>query len=145
MLNHEQEKLRPKVGVGVMLLRDGMVLLGRRRGSNGEGEYAFPGGHLEFGESFDECARREVLEETGLGITNIRFQFVANVTKYPGKHYAHIGLIAEWSDGEARNLEPEKNDDWDWYPIDNPPHPLFLYVSLAIESYKTGKNYFDSL
>ena len=48
----------PKVGVGVMVLKDGKVLLTRRKGSHGAGEYSFPGGHLEYMESFEDCARR---------------------------------------------------------------------------------------
>jgi 8-oxo-dGTP diphosphatase len=89
------EQNKPKVGVGVMILKDGKVLLGKRKGSHGEGEYAFPGGHLEYMESFEDCARREVNEECGIEIKNIRFQFLANITKYAPKHYAHIGLLVD--------------------------------------------------
>jgi 8-oxo-dGTP diphosphatase len=60
--------LAPRVGVGVIVLRNGLVLLGRRIGSHGAGSWALPGGHLEFGESVEQCAAREVLEETGLDI-----------------------------------------------------------------------------
>ena len=56
----------PQVGVGVVIVRDGKVLLGLRRGSHGAGSWALPGGHLEWGESVESCARREVKEETGL-------------------------------------------------------------------------------
>lgn len=82
--------------VGVMILKEGSVLLGKRKNAHGEGEYSFPGGHLEHLESFERCARREVLEEYGLSIKNIQFQFIANITYYAPKHYVQIGLIAEW-------------------------------------------------
>ena len=62
----------PQVGVGVLILRDGKVLLGRRKGSHGAGCWSAPGGHLEFGETLEDCAAREVLEETGLKIRNRR-------------------------------------------------------------------------
>lgn len=87
---------KPKVGVGVMILKNGKVLLGKRKGSHGEGEYAFPGGHLEYMESFESCAKREVKEESDIEIKDITFQFLANVTKYDPKHYVHIGLLAKW-------------------------------------------------
>lgn len=139
-----EENLRPRVGIGIMIVRDGKVLLGKRKGSHGEGEYAFPGGHLEFGESFAECARRETLEESGVKIKNIKFLYLANILKYGGKHYTHIGLVAEWKSEEAKVLEPEKSEEWGWYPISKPPHPLFEMCKLSYKAYKTHKNFFDS-
>jgi 8-oxo-dGTP diphosphatase len=134
---------RPKVGVAVMIFKDGKVLLGKRRGSHGEGEYAFPGGHLEYMEGFADCARREVLEECGIEIENISFQFLANVTKYAPKHYIHIGLVADWKSGEPQILEPEKCESWGWYDLNNLPSPMFEMCTLSIESQKTGRNYLD--
>ena len=62
----------PQVGVGVLILRDGKVLLGRRKGSHGAGCWSAPGGHLEFGEAVEDCALREALEETGLALSELR-------------------------------------------------------------------------
>ncbi|SPO26619.1 uncharacterized protein UTRI_03910_B [Ustilago trichophora] len=57
----------PRVGVAVYVINEkGHVLVGKRTGSHGAGTLALPGGHLELHESFQECAAREVLEETGL-------------------------------------------------------------------------------
>jgi 8-oxo-dGTP diphosphatase len=120
---------RPKVGVGVMIWKDGKILLGKRKGSHGDGEFSFPGGHLEYMESFADCARREVNEECGIEIENIRFQYLANVTKYIPKHYVHIGLVADWKSGEQKILEPEKCKSWGWYNMDNLPHPMFEMIS----------------
>lgn len=136
---------RPKVGVGVMIMKDGKVLLGRRKGSHGEGEYSFPGGHLEYMESFEDCARRETYEESGLEITNVRFQFLSNVTKYAPKHYVHVGLIADWQSGEPQLLEPNRNEDWGWYDLEHLPEPLFGMCRQGIECYKNGVIYLDSL
>lgn len=63
---------RPKVGVGVLIVKGSSVLLGKRKGSAGAGTWATPGGHLEFGESWAQCAVREVHEETGLTLTDVR-------------------------------------------------------------------------
>lgn len=132
-----------RVGVGVMVIKEGKVLLGKRKNSHGEGDYANPGGHLEYMESFEDCAIRETMEECGLKIKNIKFLNVANIKKFTPKHYVHISLLAEWESGEPKVLEPEKCGGWDWYDLDNLPNPLFFQTELGIESYKTGKNYFQ--
>lgn len=127
-----------------MIIKDGKVLLGLRKNSHGAGEYSFPGGHLEHLESFATCARRETQEECGLEITNIRFQFLANLTAYAPKHYTHVGLLADWKSGEPQELEPDKHGQWGWYGLDNLPQPLFYSCRLALDSYRSGKNYFDA-
>ena len=142
-MSYDPTKPQPRVGVGVMILKDDKVLLGMRKGSHGAGELAFPGGHLEYMESFEDCARRETLEECGIEIDNIRFQFVANLQRYKPKHYAHIGLVADWKSGDPKVLEPEKCDGWDWYDIDKIPEGSFGTTALGIEAYKTGRNYYD--
>lgn len=135
---------RIRVGLGVMVLKDGKALLGKRKGSHGDGEYAFPGGHLEYGESFEECARREVREETGMEISNIRFLRVMNLKAYPGKHYVDIGIVADWTAGEPEVCEPEKCDSWEWYDLDHLPQPCFATVSSYLEAFRTGRVFFDS-
>ncbi len=137
------EQNRPQVGVGVMIFKDGKILLSKRKGSHGEGEYAFPGGHLEYMESFEDCAKRETREECGIEIKNIRFQFLANVTKYAPKHYIHIGLTADWASGEPKILEQEKAETWGWYALDKLPEQIFEMCKLAIDSRQTGKYYYD--
>lgn len=137
-------KKRPKVGIGVMVFKDGKVLLSKRKGSHGAGEYAFPGGHLKFGESYINCAKRETKEECGIEIKNVKFLCLSNLKHYKGKHYVHIGLIAEWKSGEPRILEPEKSKSWQWYQLDNLPQPIFKACQQSFEAFKSGKNFFDS-
>lgn len=139
-----QKELRPKVGVGVMIIKDGKVLLGKRKGSHGAGEYAWPGGHFEYMESFEQCAKRETMEETGMEIDNVRFLRLLNLKDYAPKHYVDVGLIADWKSGEPKIIEPDKTEGWDWYDIDNLPSPLFSTIPTYIEAYKTGKNFWDA-
>lgn len=131
------------MGVGVTILRGDTVLLGKRRGSHGAGEYSTPGGHLDHLESFADCARRETREECGLEIANVRFQFVANVTLYAPRHYVHLGLLADWVAGEPQAREPEKCEGWEWHPLDALPQPLFEMTRLALEALRSGTTFFD--
>lgn len=132
-----------RVGIGILVFREGKVLLGKRNNTHGSGEYAFPGGHLEFGESFEDCAKRECMEEAGIEITSVRFIRLSNMKKY-GKHYVDIGLAADWKSGEVKVMEPNKITDWDWYETDNLPKPLFGLIEQTIEALKSGQNFFDA-
>lgn len=138
------ENQRPKVGIGVMIFKDGKVLLGKRKNAHGDGEYAWPGGHMEYMESFEGCAKRETLEETGIEIENVRFVRLMNLKTYTPKHYVDIGLAADWKSGEPQVLEPEKCEGWGWYDINNLPEPLFSTLPTYFETLHTGKNYFDA-
>lgn len=124
---------RPKVGVGVFLLNSrhpGKILLGKRKGSDGSGTYALPGGHLEFGEDYATCAAREVLEETNLTMKNCWFGTVDNsVDVSVNYHYVTIFMVGEVTDPEeCKNLEPDKCEGWswvDWHDHQHFPGPLF--------------------
>lgn len=117
---------RTRVGVGVIVCRSGRVLLGERCGSHGAGTWALPGGNLEFGESVDACARRELREETGLELTALR-QAPFTVDHFPddAKHYVTLFVEALGVTGEAQNLEPEKCRGWGWFDWYALPTPLF--------------------
>ncbi len=131
------------VGIGVMILKDNKVLMGKRMNSHGDGEYAFTGGHLEYMESFEECAKRETLEEAGVQIKNVRFLSLGNINKFAPKHYIGVGVIADWESGEPQVLEPEKRQSWEWYDLDNLPEPIFQPAKLMIDAYLNGKFYND--
>lgn len=115
------------MGVGVLVRRNGKILLGRRVGSHGAGTWAAPGGHLEYGEQLDTCARREVFEETGLSIENVQVGAIGNdVFAHGGPHYVTIFMVCDCADGEPQILEPDKCEEWRWFGWDELPCPLFL-------------------
>ena len=116
----------PRVGVGAIVLRDGLVLLGRRLGSHGAGDWALPGGHLEFGEGVVECAAREVLEETGLVIRDgVTGAYTSDVFSREGRHYITLFVVARSEAGEPVVREPEKCAGWQWFRWSELPQPLF--------------------
>ena len=135
---------QPLVGIGVMVLKDGKALLGKRKGSHGNDEYAWPGGHFEYMESIVEAAKREVREETGMEIQNVRFVRLLNLKTYAPKHYIDIGLAADWKSGDPVVMEPDKFEDWRWYDPNNLPQPLFATIPSYLESLKTGKLFYDT-
>ncbi|MFA6262613.1 MAG: NUDIX hydrolase [Bacteroidia bacterium] len=117
----------PRVGVGVIVMRDGRVLLGERRGAHGAGTWALPGGHLEFGESVEQCAQREVDEETGLQLIDLRRgPWSSDVFAAEGRHYVTLFVLAHSTAGEPIVREPGKCAGWHWFHWSALPAPLFL-------------------
>ena len=134
-----EEKQRPKIAVGVIVCRDDMVLLGKKMpGTKGEGTWCAPGGHLEWQESFDECAVREVLEETGVDLKNLKFVTVLNTPHgYADQHYVTVIMRADWHRGEPQVLEPHLFEEWKWFPWMDLPKPLYLFTEQFVQ---TGLN-----
>lgn len=122
-------KQRPLVGVAVVVCRDNKFLLGKRRSSHGAGCWQFPGGHLEFNESIEACAAREIFEETGITIKNMRLAtFTNDIFENEDKHYVTLFVIGDHDAGEAEVKEPDKCEEWGWFKPDNLPSPLFLPI-----------------
>lgn len=120
---------RPKVGIGVIVIKDNKVLLGKRRGSHGEGSWCFPGGHLEFNEELEDCAKREVFEEAGIKIKNVRTgTFTNDIFEKEGKHYVTLFLVSDYDSGDVRIMEPDKFEKWDWFEWNKLPKPLFIPI-----------------
>lgn len=118
---------RPRVGVAVMIVQNYMVLLGKRKMSHGDGTWALPGGHLEFNETIEDCAKREVFEETGLLIKDVRYAaFTNDIFRDEKKHYVTLFVVSEHCHGTPELKEPDKCEGWKWFSWRMLPEPLFL-------------------
>ncbi|MCP2231631.1 nucleotide triphosphate diphosphatase NUDT15 [Erwinia aphidicola] len=116
----------PRVGVGVLIFRNGLLLLGKRSGSHGAGDWSAPGGHLEYGETPQQCAVREVAEETGLTLGKcINGPFTNDFFSREQKHYVTIFMLNYDAEGTPQRLEPEKCEGWQWFDVGALPQPLF--------------------
>lgn len=119
--------VRPKVGVGVYITDGkGNVLMMLRKSSHEPGTWCPPGGHLEMGESFLECCKREVKEEVGLDIEDVEFLGAVNNIFSLEKHYVNIDFLAKGVSGAPKICEPDKCAEIGWYQLDNLPQPLML-------------------
>jgi 8-oxo-dGTP diphosphatase len=124
-----------RVGVGVFIFKDGKFLLLKRQGSHGAGTWSVPGGHLEFGESFEDTAHREIEEETNLEIKNLRFAAVTNDHFVDeSKHYVTIWLLSDWKTGKEFIKEPNKCTEMVWFTFSDLPDPLFLPWNQLLKS-----------
>ena len=138
------------VGFGVMLLKDRKILLGRRNEDTkkadselrGEGTWTMPGGKLEYQESFEEGARREVIEETGIILKNVKVICVNN-DKNEYAHFVTIGLFSKDFEGEAEVLEPKEITEWNWFASKNLPKNIFPPSKKVLKNFKARKFYLN--
>ncbi|MBW3019614.1 NUDIX domain-containing protein [Candidatus Woesearchaeota archaeon] len=136
------------VGCGVMMLKGNKVLLGRRHedpekaGSllKGAGTWTMPGGKLNFGETFEEGARRETMEETGIKLNTVKVICVNN-DAVETAHFVTIGLFSDDFEGEPKVMEPDKITEWNWFDLDALPDPIYFPSAKVLENYKQKKFY----
>ena len=128
-------KDRPHIGIGVVIHRNGKILIGKRLSSHGGGTWQIPGGHLEFGESFEQTAIREAIEETGLtDLTAVKVISIHNDIAYD-KHYVSIGVLLESATGEPTNPEPDHSAEWHWRDPTDLPEPFFPHSANVINNW----------
>jgi len=131
-----------------MLERYGKILLGMRQPDpdkaassfRSSGEWTLPGGKLEWGETFEEGAAREVKEETSIIIKNQKVISVHNC-KNEHAHFMTVGLLVREWDGESNVMEPDEIIEWKWFDLNNLPEPRYFPSSEVIENYQKGKFY----
>lgn len=137
------DEQRIKVGAGIVIVKDGVTLLAKRKGSHSAGEWGSMGGKVEFGESPADAAKREAKEELDIEVGNLRFVTCMHMVK-PGEHFIDISFVGELVSGEPKIMEPHKIVEIGWFSLDNLPSPLYEPVRVVLESLKTGQAYFES-
>lgn len=127
----------PKVGIGVLVVKGDQILLGKRINAHGDGTWQATGGHLRFGETPEDCAIRETLEETGLQISQIirgpyTNDFFPSDGKREEKHYITLFMLAKYEGGEPVVKEPDRCERWEWFKWTELPNPLFEPINNLI-------------
>ena len=117
------------------------MFLAQRQGAHGEATWGSAGGHLEFGETLEECARREALEELGVEVGELRVLCLSNIVAY-NRHYVDVEFLGDIGDQDP---VPQASDgsfhNYGWFPLRDPPQPLFEPMRLAIASLLSGSWY----
>ena len=118
-----------KVWVWVIIYKDAKVLLWKRKWSHWEDTWSFPGWHLEFWESWEDCANRETLEEIWITLKDIEYFWITNdLFIKENKHYVTIFMSSKYNSWEVQLLEPQKFIEWEWFDKQNLPENLFLPI-----------------
>lgn len=122
-----------------IIVKDGnRVLMGRRGNVFGKGSWAFPGGHLEYGEKTEGCVRRELNEEVGIEPLEMELIGIINdIRREEDKtHYIRFVYVVKKFSGEVTNREPDKCEGWEWKEKNNLPEPIFIGHRKVVELYR---------
>ncbi len=126
------------VGVGVLVLKNGELLLIKREHSHGAGTWGMPGGYIDFGETPEQTCARETQEELGVTIGDIEYKGITNdVFASEGKHFVTVWFTALLIEGEPHVNAPDQLSEVGWFPLDALPQPLFL----PLQNLFAGRSY----
>ncbi|MEK6945705.1 MAG: NUDIX domain-containing protein [Nanoarchaeota archaeon] len=144
----KEVKKKIGAGVGVILLRNGKILLGKRHEDptkadsalHGSGTWTMPGGKLDFHEKFEECGIREVKEETGINVTKLKVICFNNDTTETA-HFITAGLLVEEFEGDPKVMEPDEITEWKWFDLNNLPEKIYFPSGKVLRNYLANKFY----
>ncbi len=116
-----------KIGVCVLVEKEGKFLFGKRKNMFGEGFWGVPGGHLDPHETLQGGAKRELQEETGLIADELELVSILNQPNQTNNnhHYIQFVFLAKQYHGEVENKEPDYCEGWEWFGAGQLPEPLF--------------------
>ena len=140
----ENNKKKPGVGVGVMILKNNKVLLGKRNDDSkkadselhGEGTWTMPGGKLDFQEGLKEAAIREISEETGIKINENDLELISvSNDRVKDAHFVTIGFLCKNIKGDPKIMEPDEITDWKWFSLNGLPKIIFSPSKKILNNY----------
>jgi len=121
----------PKIAVGVLVDRDGQLLLVRRNHAPALGSWAFPSGFVDAGEVLEEAAVREVFEETGV---EVRLDGLIGAYSEAGETVVFIAYAGTAVAGEAI-VGPEAIEVG-WFPPDQLPSLGFTHDERIVQEWR---------
>lgn len=137
-------------GVGVVLTKDGKVLMGHRKEKTIDSEtlqeadtWTIPMVKLEYGEEFEQAAARALLQEIGIVARKLRV-FCVNNDHLNNAHFVTVGIVCEDWAGNIENKNPGKIIRWEWFDIEEPPFPVFMPSAKILLNLRKNKVYFSN-
>jgi 8-oxo-dGTP diphosphatase len=125
----------PGLGVGLVILRDGKILLYKRMHPPEAGYWNIVGGKVDHMELASHAARREAEEETGLKIGRIDLLCTSEqIIAADSQHWISLLYLARDIDGEPQLTEPDKLSDFGWFARSELPEPLSAFTRAAIDA-----------
>ena len=136
MAYFESDFWHPSLATDVVLftIRDRKlnILLVKRKD---DGLWAIPGGFLKEGESLNQCAERELKEETGITVPYLeQFENFSNPTRDPRTQVISVAFIAVHPSGKLKLRADTDVSDVNWFDYNNIPKLAFDHNEICIEA-----------
>jgi 8-oxo-dGTP diphosphatase len=132
------------IGITIFVVRNGKLLLGKRRGSKTEDAWGLPGGYLKDGESMVEAAVRELKEQTSLTAKKCKFINLVNDNANAVHHAIQVGFLVDEITGEPKLMESDAYFEWKWFSLESLPEPIFLDHAKQIELFLNHLHFGDT-
>jgi len=126
----------------LFLIKDKKILLSRRfQTGYMDGWYSLPAGHLDGGETIEDCLIREVKEEIGINLKRKDVELVHVIHRKEADIRLDFFYTTKAYTGKVKNMESEKCDQLKWSAMDKLPKNVLPYIKQAIEKYSDGVLY----
>jgi len=132
----KSERFRIFIAAYLVLIKDGRVLLSKRANTRyRDGNYSLVSGHFDGGETAKQCIIREAKEEAGIILRPDDLEVTHVMHRYrPEREYIDIHLKAEVWEGKIKNMEPDKCDGLEWFPLGKLPDNTVPEIKLALKN-----------
>jgi len=119
----------------LILIEGGKVLLSRRfKTGYMDGHYSLPAGHVDKGETIEDCLVRETYEEIGIKIKKKNIKFIHVMHRKEADIRLDFFYKIKSYEGTVANMEPSKCDNLKWFKLDQLPDNVLPYIKQGIEN-----------
>lgn len=126
-----------RVGCGAVIMQNDKILLLKRVRAPEAEHWGIPGGKVDWLETLEQAATREIMEEVGLRLESL--ELLVNVNQIDadkGEHWVAPVYLVKSFTGQAVVQEPEKHSGMDWFALDQLPAPLTVATQVAVAAIK---------
>ena len=137
-MTKKEERFKIFIAAYLVLIKDEQVLLLKRANTGyQDGNFSLVSGHFDGNETAKQCIAREAKEEAGIELDSNNLKVIHIMHRFrPEREYIDVYVQTDSWDGEVKNMEPDKCDELQWFPLTELPDNIVPEIKLALENIK---------